>query len=209
LYLSCDQSIETDRYELPPVPPSGTLDARFDTKGSIAIGGKDGHSEYSLLVTGAQFPVEMSWDISSTESEWLLEISSAEGVVREVPLHGKGEIILKENTISHAKIRSKFASPSNVPVEFALQRNYPNPFNPSTEIRYSLASAGNVSLKIYNVLGELVAALVDGVQPASYQSVVWNAATISSGVYFYELRVVDPTSGSLKFRSIQKMVLLK
>ena len=78
------------------------------------------------------------------------------------------------------------------PTATALLGNYPNPFNPSTTIRYALSQDAYVTLKIYNVLGQLVATLVDEPQTAGYKSVVWNGrndsgAGVASGMYIYRL----------------------
>ncbi len=92
------------------------------------------------------------------------------------------------------------------PKEFVLSQNYPNPFNPSTTIHYSLEKAGMVSLKVYNLLGQEVATLVNGHQEAGSYTVPFNnkegEVTLASGVYFYRL-----DAGS--FVSIKKMILMK
>jgi len=88
------------------------------------------------------------------------------------------------------------------PQDFQLLQNYPNPFNPSTVIDYSLAKAGNVTLKVYSILGQEVATLVNGYQAASTYHVNFNASGLASGIYIYELR-----SGS-KVAS-GKMILMK
>ncbi len=85
---------------------------------------------------------------------------------------------------------------------FELGQNYPNPFNPSTVISYQLPVASEVSLKVYDVLGREVATLVSGRQEAGRYSVPFNAASLSSGVYFYRLQ-----SGS--FVETKKMMLVK
>ena len=86
--------------------------------------------------------------------------------------------------------------------KFTLSQNFPNPFNPSTTINYSLEETGNIKLEIYNVLGELVQVLKNEVQKAGSHSVNFNASAFSSGVYFYKL-----TSG--KGHMSKKMVLIK
>ncbi len=93
------------------------------------------------------------------------------------------------------------ASPE-VPQGFQLQQNYPNPFNPSTDISYTITKAGNVTLKVYNMLGQEVATLVNGYQAANTYKVNFNASGLSSGVYFYKL-----STGSNEMT--KKMVLMK
>jgi hypothetical protein len=88
------------------------------------------------------------------------------------------------------------------PVTFSLDQNYPNPFNPETRIQYRLSQQTHVRLTVYNSLGQVVATLVNGVQASGEQEVLFNASTLSSGVYFYELR-----AGSSVDR--KKMVLAK
>ena len=91
---------------------------------------------------------------------------------------------------------------NTIPFSYNLSQNYPNPFNPSTVINYQIAKAGNVTLKIYDVLGREVSSLVNEEKPAGSYSYSFNASTLSSGVYFYQIR-----SGS--YISTKKMLLLK
>ena len=88
------------------------------------------------------------------------------------------------------------------PVTFLLDQNYPNPFNPGTLIHYVVPVAGYVSLKIYNLLGEEVATIVDEFQNAGSMSVRWNAGDVPGGVYFYRL-ISRGTS------EVRRMVFLK
>jgi hypothetical protein len=82
---------------------------------------------------------------------------------------------------------------NTMPAEFALKQNFPNPFNPSTTIEFSLPVSANVRLAVYNLLGEQVKLLANSYYQAGTHKVVWNAddnsgKTLSSGVYFYEMR---------------------
>ncbi len=74
-----------------------------------------------------------------------------------------------------------------LPKVFALEQNFPNPFNPSTVIAFSLPKQGLVSLRVFNILGQEVETLVDNVLPAGVHTVTWNADRKASGVYFYRL----------------------
>jgi len=97
----------------------------------------------------------------------------------------------------------------DLPKKFALAQSYPNPFNPTATIRYDLPTASRVSLTIYNLLGQVVATLVDGVVIAGYQSAEWNASNFSSGIYFYRLEATSVSEPSKTFNQVRKMVLLK
>jgi parallel beta-helix repeat protein len=79
----------------------------------------------------------------------------------------------------------------NVPVTFSLYQNYPNPFNSSTTIDYSLPTASDVGIEIFNVLGQLISTIVDERQTAGNKSITWNASDMASGIYFYKLAAGD------------------
>jgi plastocyanin len=86
--------------------------------------------------------------------------------------------------------------------QFELEQNYPNPFNPSTRINYSVPSASFVSLKVYDILGNEVALLVNEEKPAGEYQLKFDASELTGGVYFYQL-----TSNS--FVETKKMILMK
>lgn len=85
---------------------------------------------------------------------------------------------------------------------FKLEQNYPNPFNPSTQIRFTLGQATQATLTVYDIMGRVVATLVDQSMPAGSHSAVFNAANLSSGVYIYTLQAGD-------FVQTNKMLLVK
>jgi hypothetical protein len=88
------------------------------------------------------------------------------------------------------------------PNTFELAQNFPNPFNPATSIRYTIGKADNVSLKVYNMLGQEVATVVNQFQTAGSHSVTFDASNLASGMYLYKIQ-----SGS--FSEAKKMMLLK
>lgn len=89
-----------------------------------------------------------------------------------------------------------------LPAEFNLAQNYPNPFNPTTTIQYSIPKSVNVEIKVYDVLGNEVATLVNEEKPAGVYEVEFDASNLSSGVYFYKI-----SAGS--FNETKKMILLR
>jgi hypothetical protein len=88
------------------------------------------------------------------------------------------------------------------PETWTLEQNYPNPFNATTTLRYAVPAAGWVKLSVYNILGQKVATLVDGMQPVGYHAVTWNGTNVASGVYIYRLEAQGHTL-------THKMLLLK
>jgi hypothetical protein len=90
----------------------------------------------------------------------------------------------------------------SIPKSVTLDQNYPNPFNPTTMISYSLSSVSSVRLRVFDALGQCVSILVGGMQPAGDHHVVWNAAGLPSGLYFYQLQ-----TGSTQIS--RKAILLK
>lgn len=93
------------------------------------------------------------------------------------------------------------------PKVFFIEQNYPNPFNPSTKIRFNLAVNSKVTLKVYNLIGEEVAVLINDKLNAGRQEVIFNANNLNSGVYVYKLEAVGEDGSS--FISAKKMTLVK
>jgi hypothetical protein len=134
------------------------------------------------------------------------------------------DLHIKNNTMSVAKkfydnvvISTSYIGPmestsdiqeelDQFPESFQLHQNYPNPFNPSTVIGYQLSVSSNVALKIYDVMGNIIATLVDEEKPGGEYEVEFNTSTIkhqpSSGIYFYQLRVGE-------LIQTRKMILLR
>jgi hypothetical protein len=86
--------------------------------------------------------------------------------------------------------------------DYKLDQNFPNPFNPSTTIRFTIPESGNTTLRVYNVLGSEVATLLNEVKTSGTHEVVFNANDMPSGTYFYSIEVNN-------FRKVKKMILMK
>lgn len=91
---------------------------------------------------------------------------------------------------------------TGVPKAFALHQNYPNPFNPSTRIKFDIPKTGYVSIKLYDIVGNEVAVITDGIQNAGYFEAEFNASNYASGVYFYKME-------SESFSDVKRMILIK
>ena len=91
---------------------------------------------------------------------------------------------------------------SNIPREFALHQNYPNPFNPTTKIKFDIPRNTDVTLEVYNSLGQVVQTLYKGYANAGYYETDFNASGLPSGAYFYRLVTRD-------FTQVKKMMLVK
>ncbi len=104
--------------------------------------------------------------------------------------------------IALAGIVSGIANSKQIPQEFSLEQNFPNPFNPSTVIRFTIATASFTSLKVFNALGQEVADLVETNLPAGVHEIAFNGSGLASGIYFYRLRAGQ-------FLSTKRLVILK
>ena len=116
---------------------------------------------------------------------------------------GGDQIILDNIVMRSTEATAVDQNPENaIPTDFVLKQNHPNPFNPATEISFTLPKNSHVRLAIYNALGQKIATLVDGNQVAGSYQVTWNAADAPSGVYFYRLEAEG-------FAKTMKMMLMK
>jgi hypothetical protein len=147
-----------------------------------------------------------------------LEAISGEGTLIEVVFKAVGQIgevstvtlhdfMLNETVLGDVSATVKVAPKVAIPQAFALNQNFPNPFNPVTKIKYDLPEAATVSLRVYDVTGRLVTTLVDGQMEAGYYEATWTGTTdlgnaVSSGIYFYVIQAGD-------FTQTRSMTLLK
>jgi hypothetical protein len=115
---------------------------------------------------------------------------------QEVYVTGNDRTLLKYGLLANVEIQP------TQPTEFKLEQNYPNPFNPSTSIQYAIGSRQFVQLKVYDVLGNEIATLVNEEKPAGMYNVHFSRNNLSSGVYFYQLKAGE-------FVEAKKMILIK
>ena len=116
--------------------------------------------------------------------------------IAKVPLNGGGTLTSVQTSLA------------GIPIQYDLSQNYPNPFNPSTTIRYALPKRSQLKIRIINLLGQVVAELMNTEQAAGYQSIIWNAK-VTSGIYFYRIEATDLSNPNNRFVDTKKMILLK
>jgi len=97
----------------------------------------------------------------------------------------------------------------SIPTSIELYSNYPNPFNPSTTIKYALSVDADITLSVYNTLGQVVAQIKRSGVKAGYDEFQFNANGLSSGIYFYQLEVKNLSSKQIVESKVNKMILLK
>jgi hypothetical protein len=127
---------------------------------------------------------------------YYLDSTSAQSLVDYV-LNDFGEIPLDVKTFSN-----------EIPKEYSLHDAFPNPFNPSTSIRFDIPKESDVSLAVYDVLGKEVTRLVDERKPPGSYKIQWDANGVSTGIYFYRISVYD-TKSHLRSIETKKVILVK
>jgi len=120
----------------------------------------------------------------------------------DTPLYNKVYYRLKQIDTDGKYQYSKIIESENLPAIFSLSQNFPNPFNPTTTIKFSLPQAEFVTIKVFDILGNEVEILANKVFEAGEHSLTWNAKNLSSGIYFYNL-------SSDKYNETKKMILLR
>ncbi len=200
-------TLPLEKFELPPLPPSGAFDARF-ASGSM-VGLVDGSARLPIAIQSTQYPVTVSWDFARHADRSFTLTNGATGE-RLAPVQSSGSVQIVNPAVTQIVLGSDGAE---LPSTFALMQNYPNPFNPSTSIRYALPVDARVTVKIYDVLGREVTTLFNDVQQAGVQTLAWNGTSsngspVASGVYLYRMEATPNGQGAV-FRSAMKMLLMK
>jgi type 1 fimbria pilin len=144
--------------------------------------------------------------IESIEAKAEAEAKFTFDVERKAPITHKDTIEFMITSPDGIMMTKSFIFSYTGPKEFKLEQNYPNPFNPATVISYQLPVIGNVSLKVYDILGSEVATLVNEEQQPGYYEVQFNGNSLASGLYIYRL---SANSGAGNYISTKKMMMIK
>jgi len=149
------------------------------------------------VVTDSLRPGKGYWVKASADGVLILSSSPV-----PVPAVNRVRVVPDEELPPEPPVSPDAGGGGELPGAFVLHQNYPNPFNPVTVIRFDLPENTHVLLRLYNILGEEVATLIDAEQEAGFRSVRLDASGLPSGVYFYRLR-----AGS--FSSVRKLMIMK
>jgi hypothetical protein len=185
---------------LPPKPPAGAFDARFSDETFFASfqGAGDAQQSRTILVAGAGSEIRVS---ARFRKENGTEYFIADGSGTLHPLKNGETIRIRADAGGETSLRL-VAGGAPLPKEFALGQNFPNPFNPSTKVSFSLPTDESVTIRLFNVLGNEVATIAERKYGAGNHEVEFNAQNLPSGVYIYTMQ-----AGS--FTASKKMVLMR
>lgn len=192
-------------YSLIPTPSSVSVKFYLNDpdSGGTPIIGVNGTNELSTdgpIPKRGRKEVDFKWVVPNGLPSYprIYAVLDQENSITEIHEdNNKGFAILGSSSVSGIEDENNI-----IPEEYMLYQSYPNPFNPSTTIKYSIPNSDKVSIKVYDILGREVSTLVNEYKTAGTHTVEFNASGLASGVYFYQLRAQN-------FVETKKMVLLR
>jgi hypothetical protein len=194
-------------FDLPPVPPPGSFDARFASQRYVEIlSPTQSESEAIITFQSSSYPVTLEWNIHH-DQQGRYELLSDKNSKSGTRLSTNGSLQITNPDICSLTLRPAHAP--GTPTTFALRDNFPNPFNPSTTIEFDVPLAAKITLQIFNILGENVSSILrnEYFDPGNYHY-TFEGDAFPSGLYFCQLSA-DPTNGTPSLHLIIKMILLK
>ena len=157
-------------------------------------------AEFPVAIQSTEYPLTVTWKVGKGTASYELTDGVGGRLFQAKEIRNEGSMKINNSDVNRIFVR--LVGDEMLPAEFELSQNYPNPFNPATIIRYDLPLTTHVMLKVFNVLGQEVATLMNDVEEAGHKSVQFDASRLSSGTYFYRL-----WAGG--FTSVRKLLILK
>lgn len=187
LFITQNQKIKFA--ELPPTPPAGIFDIRFDNDRIV----ETFDDEFKTIqINSAVYPVTIELKGFNAEVQDCIS-----GDLINQKLSAGEKLLITNPNITILKVR-----PTNIVYDFALYQNYPNPFNPVTTIKFSIPEKQNVKISVYNALGQKIKVLFDEIKDAGIYTINFDGSELSSGIYFYRI-------DAGKYSDVKKMILMK
>jgi hypothetical protein len=186
-------------FELPPVPPTGNMDVRWENAAYVI----EANSAVAQIQQGSS-PLmvhipNQNPDLAPSQQQVRIVEYSGDQLLVDKQVERGEKIELSSQT---TRIQISLSEHNDLPTEFTLDQNYPNPFNPTTTIRFGLPESMDVRLEVYTVLGQRVMTLVNENRTAGWHTVSFNGAGLSSGVYVYRIQAGN-------YVSTKKLMLVK
>ena len=191
--LNANPDIHPRSFDMPPMPPSEAFDVRFTNNGLLteAIRGTikvqsptDDLTFKNTSLVSRRLILSIIRSGSAPQETYTLEPGD------EIVVAGTG---IREIEVESIVITSLDERTSDLPTQVTLRQNFPNPFNPTTTIAYTLPEESMVTLRVYDMLGRTVAVLVSDRKPAGFHTVTLNAQEFASGMYVYRLEAAGVT----------------
>lgn len=197
---------DTTGLEMPLYEYEWGVDGRSITGGYVYRGsqfpGLDGKYVYGDYMFGTIWALEYDGEHDPVN----IELIDTDMLISSFGVDESGEIYILEYS-ANGRIYTfdsvtTVETDRSIPSEFQLHQNYPNPFNHETVISFSLPQPGNITIEVYNLIGQNIATITDRRYGSGDHTIVWNAAGVSSGVYFYRMEAGE-------FVETKRMVLLQ
>jgi hypothetical protein len=183
-------------FELPPPPPDGAFDVRYASGRMLErfTAGEDAaaRQDFPIAIRDATFPLTVEWTMTELPGGPVRIALSGDGDGKgnDVPVTGNGSTVIA--ALPSGFLTLSVVHSGDIPAEFALGPNYPNPFNPSTTFVVDLPEAADVRLEVVDILGRSVATLLNGRKPAGSYTVSWDGldragVRVPTGVYIVRM----------------------
>ncbi|MBI1803449.1 MAG: putative Ig domain-containing protein [Ignavibacteriae bacterium] len=216
LYLGANSGSEValDQFALPPFPPANGFDVRFEGNRMLELYHPNSFSQqmFKIMIQSQRYPITVRWERGAGPTQ-RISLRSVKGdlLATSSDLNRSGTFRLLDDRVTSLVVKVQDAN--RIPEQVVLFENYPNPFNPSTRIRFDLPTESFVSLKIFNTLGQEVTTIIDNrLMEEGLQEAEFDAGSLSAGVYVYRLTVIPRTQESVSAIPVitsKKMILLK
>ena len=225
-YLSVTGDSDTDLEEPEPVAPGDRVSVYFLKNGlkrshAMLADSPDGVTiDFAIFSTMKDLDVQLDLSFELAREGWTMRIYDVgrnvfytNGEIPRIHFDRDGEQQFRLQVGTEAYLSKTSEDAGHLPAQFTVGQNFPNPFNPSTQIPFALPQQSRVTLTVYNVLGQRIRSLIEGeVRPVGSHTAVWDGKDdqgrgVASGIYIYSVRL--ETIGGIRLTQNRKMILVK